>query len=106
MRTQTLEMPFSSARFTSALAPADHPLFALLTLACRKGDLEGVKRLVANDVPINARDAWDATPLYYASFCGHEEVVRFLLKAGAQADPATFEGERCASWSRACEAEG
>lgn len=118
MRTHTLGLPFSSARFTSALAPADHPLFHSLVTACRKGDLESVKRLVANglyktrgrvshcgvpyqfhpprlpDVPINARDAFDATPLYYASLTGREDIVRFLLQAGAQADPATFEGER------------
>ncbi|KAI9009244.1 hypothetical protein DFJ74DRAFT_738802 [Hyaloraphidium curvatum] len=95
MRTTTLDLPFAAARFTSTLAPSDHPLFASLVLACRKGDLETVKRLIAADVPVNARDAFDATPLYYSALCGHEAVVRFLLGAGAQADPTTFEGERC-----------
>lgn len=94
MRSDTLALAFSSPRFTSALQPGDHPLFARLIDACRAGDLAGAKRLVAAEVPVNARDAFDATPLYYASLTGHAAVVEFLLAAGATADPATFEGER------------
>ena len=55
-----------------------------------------MKHLVeTEEVPINRRDKWDCVPLYYASLCGHIELVRYLLEAGAHCDPNTFEGERC-----------
>ena len=36
----------------------------------------------------------NATPLFYASLCGHVDVLRLLLQAGAACERATFEGER------------
>jgi ankyrin repeat/BTB/POZ domain-containing protein 1 len=97
MRSSDLNLPFGSNRFTSALKPADHPLFYNLCQAARRGDVETVKHLVFDQAtPFNARDQWDATPLYYACLCGHLDCVKLLLEAGAIADPSTFEGERCA----------
>ncbi|KAJ3186114.1 Ankyrin repeat and BTB/POZ domain-containing protein 1 [Irineochytrium annulatum] len=73
----------------------DHPLFEDLCRSCREGDLTRVKRLVeAEEVPINKRDKWDSTPLFYASLCGHVEIVEYLLLGGAMCDPSSFEGER------------
>ena len=32
---------------------------------------------------LQQRDAWDATPLYYASYTGNEKLVALLLSKGA-----------------------
>ena len=40
-------------------------------------------------------DEHDATPLYYAAFAGHAELVTYLLERGARCDSHTFQGERC-----------
>lgn len=34
-------------------------------------------------VSLQQRDDWDATPLYYASFTGNQELVKYLLGKGA-----------------------
>jgi len=60
------------------------------------GDMEKIKFLVERrDVDLNARDGWDATPLYYACLCGHEDVVQYLIEQGARCEADTFDGERC-----------
>ncbi|KAK9821294.1 hypothetical protein WJX81_002004 [Elliptochloris bilobata] len=64
--------------------------------AARVGDLERARHLVdVEGVDVNARDRWDSVPLYYACACGHEEVARLLLEAGAQCNEFTFDGDRC-----------
>jgi len=35
---------------------------------------------------VNVHDEWQASPLYYASLCGHLEAVVFLLTAGVFVD--------------------
>ena len=60
------------------------------------GDMEKIKYLVeTRDADLNARDCWDATPLYYACLCGHEDVVQYLIEQGARCEADTFDGERC-----------
>jgi ankyrin repeat/BTB/POZ domain-containing protein 1 len=60
------------------------------------GDVERVRCLLDRfEVSINARDAWDSTPLYYACLCGHTELVKYLLQNGARLEEDKFEGERC-----------
>ncbi|KAJ3090643.1 Ankyrin repeat and BTB/POZ domain-containing protein 1 [Quaeritorhiza haematococci] len=102
MREQALELPYEFATFDAATTVSDgrnsrlHPLFEALCQACRTGDLNKVKYLIeVEEVPINLRDRWDSVPLYYSSLCGHFEVVKYLLQAGAHCNPNTFEGERC-----------
>ncbi|KAG0651414.1 BTB POZ domain-containing 3 [Hyphodiscus hymeniophilus] len=63
--------------------------------ACRIGDLKGCQEAISTGVNINARDLFDYTPLILASLCGHFEVVRVLLEAGALCERDTFQGERC-----------
>jgi ankyrin repeat/BTB/POZ domain-containing protein 1 len=63
--------------------------------ACCAGDVERVALLLREDpYQLDTQDAFNATPLYYASLCGHLEVVRYLLQQGANCDPTLFEGER------------
>ncbi|KAH8074008.1 hypothetical protein JL721_2565 [Aureococcus anophagefferens] len=67
-----------------------------LRQAAKQGDLETVLRLLeAKDVDVNALDAFDSTPLFYAALCGSLEVAELLLANGARCDAGTFVGERC-----------
>ena len=60
--------------------------------ACRVGDLERVKFLVeVEEVNINAKDKWDALPIYFACLCGHEDVLDYLLTMSARLDLGTCE---------------
>ncbi|TLD22161.1 hypothetical protein PspLS_08155 [Pyricularia sp. CBS 133598] len=63
--------------------------------ACRRGDLARCQELMSAGVNINGKDAFDYTPLIVASGCGHFDLVRLLLEAGAVAERNTFSGERC-----------
>ncbi|GJC90402.1 kinase D-interacting substrate [Colletotrichum liriopes] len=47
--------------------------------ACKKGDINALKSLLANDSNTQATDNKDRSPLYLASRYGHEEIVRCLL---------------------------
>lgn len=76
-----------------AEAPSHHyDLFC----AAKAGDLEAVRRYVeVEGRDVNAR-SFDASPLFYACLCGHQDVVEYLLSQGAICDENTFDGERCA----------
>ena len=51
--------------------------------AADKGDLTVVKRLVGSGTPVDIRDQYEYTPLYYAARMGHEDVAVYLLDRGA-----------------------
>jgi len=52
--------------------------------AAKNGRVESIKALVAVDSAlVNARDKDGSTPLHCATWKGHQDVVAFLLKAGA-----------------------
>ena len=69
---------------------------AALFLAARTGDNAKVAYLLeTSPAEADAFDAWQSTPLFYAALCGHEEVCRLLLAAGAKCDSKTYDGERC-----------
>ncbi|KXS99711.1 hypothetical protein AC578_9878 [Pseudocercospora eumusae] len=63
--------------------------------ACRRGDLKACQEAISTGININARDAYDYTPLILASLCGHYEVAQMLLEQGALCERDTFQGERC-----------
>ncbi|QLL33992.1 hypothetical protein HG536_0F03170 [Torulaspora globosa] len=70
-------------------------IFSELCYACRVGDKENVDRLASTGVNLNAVDEFDNSPLFLASLCGHEEVVKLLLERGAVCDRDRYEGARC-----------
>jgi ankyrin repeat/BTB/POZ domain-containing protein 1 len=71
-------------------------LFYSLCEATRAGRLDKVRYLVeVEKVPLNRRDCWDSSPLYYSCLCGHKNLVTYLLENGARCEPNTFEAERC-----------
>ncbi|CCD26382.1 uncharacterized protein NDAI_0H02080 [Naumovozyma dairenensis CBS 421] len=69
--------------------------FDELCYACRTGDVENADRLISTGVKINAVDRFDNSPLFLASLCGHENVVKLLLERGAICDRDRYEGARC-----------
>lgn len=69
--------------------------FVELCYACRIGDAENVDRLASTGVNLNDVDEFDNSPLFLASLCGHEAVVRLLLERGAVCDRDRYEGARC-----------
>lgn len=69
--------------------------FNELCYACRVGDTDNVDRLASTGVNLNSVDEFDNSPLFLASLCGHEEVVKLLLKRGAVCDRDRYEGARC-----------
>jgi Ankyrin repeats (3 copies) len=56
-------------------------------LACRRGDLHEVKRLVGVlHHNVNESDDFNATPLYLAALCGRAHICEFLLQNGAKCE--------------------
>ncbi len=52
--------------------------------ACRKGDLDVVRRLVASDpMIVDADDEHQWRPIFHAALKRHADVVRFLIESGA-----------------------
>lgn len=58
-----------------------------LFLAVRRGDIDGVARLVeVHGANVNAVDEYDQSPLYLAALTGNLPLCRFLLAKGARSD--------------------
>jgi ankyrin repeat protein len=52
--------------------------------AAKSGDIEKVKGLLTTDATLlDARDRDASTPLHCAAWKGHQDIVEFLLKVGA-----------------------
>ncbi|CCF60471.1 hypothetical protein KAFR_0K01160 [Kazachstania africana CBS 2517] len=69
--------------------------FIELCYACRTGDVENADRLISTGINLNDVDEFDNSPLFLASLCGHEELVKLLLERGAICDRDRYEGARC-----------
>ncbi|GMH40594.1 hypothetical protein BSKO_08498 [Bryopsis sp. KO-2023] len=80
-----LALPAQAAR---VLTDDDLALIA----AAKDGDLKAVRSLNKKGARINIKDDTGTTPLGWASFNGHEDVVFFLLKEGALVNAADYEG--------------
>jgi ankyrin repeat protein len=51
--------------------------------AASAGDIEEMKSLLEEGLPINAFEDLNRTPLHYAAIGGHIEAVRYLIDVGA-----------------------
>ena len=60
--------------------------------AVKSGNLNQVKALLNQGVPVNSRDEHGATPLHWAAWMGRLSVVQELLKRGAHVNPRTRSG--------------
>ena len=60
--------------------------------AVKSGNLNRVKTLLNQGVPVNARNETRWTPLHDAASSGHLSVVQELLKRGAHVNPRSISG--------------
>jgi ankyrin repeat protein len=80
-----------------ALGCVTNPNVTPLMKAAKSGDADNVQQLIDGGTNIDEESAYGWTALMFASWQGHEEVVRFLLKSGASTDhvsgqvPSRFE---------------
>lgn len=56
---------------------------SLLSEACYENRLEDVKKCIERGVDVNKYDEWGWTPLMWASYYLHYDIVLFLLENGA-----------------------
>ena len=49
--------------------------------ACRRGDIDAVRALIAAVVDADDEHAW--RPIFHAALWRHEQIVRLLIEAGA-----------------------
>lgn len=65
-----------------------------LTKSAQDGDVDEVRRLLAEGVPVDVIDngRFNATPLQVAAGAGHVEVVQILLDAGANVNHVDNDG--------------
>jgi len=72
--------------------PADKAEAKHIWMYAKSGDLEGLKKHIADGTDLNARDGRGVTPLSWASMAGQLEAAGFLLKNGAKADARNQDG--------------
>lgn len=60
--------------------------------AARNGNLNRVKALLNQGVPVNARNEYNWTPLHHAARRGHLSIVQELLRRGARVNIRTHQG--------------
>ncbi len=71
-----------------------------LLAACKQGDLERVKELLAAGVALEARDKYQETPLIVATLSGQVAVVRELLARGADVKATRLNGGSALTFTR------
>lgn len=64
---------------------------SLLQRACKKGDLEEAKKLIAEGANPNESDFGGFTSLHEAALAGHTEIVKLLLANGADVNKQALE---------------
>ncbi|GBN10343.1 Ankyrin-2 [Araneus ventricosus] len=64
-----------------------------LHVAVQEGDLNKVVELIENNADVNEKDFEGRRPLHYATFNGHIDIVKYLLKKGAMHDAKNLRGE-------------
>jgi ankyrin repeat protein len=67
--------------------------------AARNGNLNEVKALLNQGVPVNSRDDYGRTPLHAAAYNGRLNVVQELLKRGARVNPRSVIGATPLHWA-------
>jgi len=70
-------------------AHAGDKTYALIE-ACRKGELETVKRLLSEGINANSRPMGEDPPLMVAAKMGHLEIVQFLHEKGADINSRNY----------------
>jgi ankyrin repeat protein len=63
-----------------------------LLAASQRGDLAGVKKLIAARADVNVRDGFGRTPIHVATFARQRDIIRELAQAGGNLE--TLENDR------------
>ena len=70
--------------------------------AARSGNLERITQIVDSGVDINSKTEYGSTALFFACDRGHLEVVKYLLKTGAEVDAKdSFYNATPLTWAQA-----
>ena len=72
-----------------------------LSIACERGDLEWVEKLLENKADPNAAQAGNETPLMTAARTGKVEIVKRLVAAGARIDEKEHHQQTALMWAAA-----
>ncbi|MBN1978938.1 MAG: ankyrin repeat domain-containing protein [Anaerolineae bacterium] len=67
-------------------------LHRALVSVSKTADPRMIRHLIESGIPINAKDRYGNTPLYYAARAKNIEAMRSLLDAGAKVDPVNGDG--------------
>ena len=69
--------------------------------ACREGDLERVRLLIQDGLDVNSNSC-GMTPLMEAAAFGHDQVVRELIRAGADVNRKKYIKRTALHWASSC----
>ena len=67
------------------------PAWLSILNAAKQGNIEAVKKHLANGADVNEKGDGFYTPLHYAAFSGHKETVELLIAKGAEVNAIGFE---------------
>ena len=67
--------------------------------ACKQGNIEDVKRLLEQNVDVNAKDNYGQTALMLAEGEGHTEIVEILIDNGADVNAKDIYGKTALMWA-------
>ena len=67
------------------------PAWLSIFNAAEQGNIEAVKKHLADGVDVNKKDKGGYTPLHWAAFRGHKEVVELLIAKGAEVNAKCYE---------------
>jgi ankyrin repeat protein len=71
-----------------------------LVTAAEKGDVEAIRRLVAEGANVNATDCLQKTPMHFAAVHGQTEALRALKELGGDPNMKAMGGKRPLDWAR------
>ena len=66
---------------------------------CERGDIEGVKRHLADGADVNAKNDFGSTPLIAAALKGHKEIAELLISEGADVNAKNDRGQTPLDWA-------
>ena len=69
-----------------APSAAEAAAYQGLHAAAHRGDVSGLRKLIAANADLNARDSYGRTPLHVATFSRQREAIRLLMAGGANPD--------------------